>query len=284
MTEAERRLAAREFAADWEGRGDEKQETQAFWMALLQKVYGVAEPEKYIEFEVRVKLDHTSFIDGLIKPTRVLIEQKSFDIDLLKGYKQSDSSVLTPFQQARRYAGYLPHDQNPRWIIVCNFQEFHIHDMNRPNDAPEILKLADLEKEYRRLNFLVDTGDENTKREMELSMQAGELVGRLYDAFMRQYNHGGIVVHFPDDGLDVRFTGKLRCPEPAVPRDDFKSAVLCRANQNRVDYAASHDAVDGGCGQDLRDGRCRHGEQASGALTPTSGRRWRTSRSSFRRL
>ena len=90
-------------------------------MALLQKVYGVAEPEKYIEFEVRVKLDHTSFIDGLIKPTRVLIEQKSFDIDLLKGYKQSDSSVLTPFQQARRYAGYLPHDQNPRWIIVCNF-------------------------------------------------------------------------------------------------------------------------------------------------------------------
>lgn len=187
MTEAERRLAAREFAADWEGRGDEKQETQAFWMALLQKVYGVAEPEKYIEFEVRVKLDHTSFIDGLIKPTRVLIEQKSFDIDLLKGYKQSDSSVLTPFQQARRYAGYLPHDQNPRWIIVCNFQEFHIHDMNRPNDAPEILKLADLEKEYRRLNFLVDTGDENTKREMELSMQAGELVGRLYDAFMKQY-------------------------------------------------------------------------------------------------
>ena len=187
MTEAERRLAAREFAADWEGRGDEKQETQAFWMALLQKVYGVAEPEKYIEFEVRVKLDHTSFIDGLIKPTRVLIEQKSLDIDLLKGYKQSDGSVLTPFQQARRYAGYLPHDQNPRWIIVCNFQEFHIHDMNRPNDAPEILKLADLEKEYRRLNFLVDTGDENTKREMELSMQAGELVGRLYDAFMRQY-------------------------------------------------------------------------------------------------
>lgn len=187
MTEAERRLAAREFAADWKGRGDEKQETQAFWMALLQKVYGAAEPEKYIEFEVRVKLDHTSFIDGLIKSTRVLIEQKSFDIDLRKGYKQSDGSVLTPFQQARRYAGYLPHDQNPRWIIVCNFREFHIHDMNRPNDAPEILKLADLEKEYRRLNFLVDTGDENTKREMELSMQAGELVGRLYDAFMRQY-------------------------------------------------------------------------------------------------
>ena len=187
MTEMEKRTAAKEFAADWKGRGDEKQETQSFWMALLQKVFGVAEPDKYIDFEVRVKLSHTSFIDGLIKSTRVLIEQKGQDIDLRKGYKQSDGQMLTPFQQARRYAGYLPHDQNPRWIVVCNFQEFHIHDMNRPNDAPEVVLLSDLEKEYSRLNFLVDTGDENIKREMEISMQAGELVGKLYDACMKQY-------------------------------------------------------------------------------------------------
>ena len=187
MTDMEKRTAAKEFAADWKGRGDEKQETQSFWMALLQKVFGVTEPDKFIEFEVRVKLSHTSFIDGFIKSTRVLIEQKGQDIDLRKGYKQSDGSMLTPYQQARRYAGYLPHDQNPRWIIVCNFQEFHIHDMNRPNDAPEVVLLSDLEKEYSRLNFLVDTGDENIKREMEISMQAGELVGKLYDAFMKQY-------------------------------------------------------------------------------------------------
>lgn len=189
MTDMEQRAAAKGFAADWKGRGDEKQETQAFWLSFLQKVYGVAEPEKYIEFEVPVKLDHTSFIDGLIKTTRVLIEQKGKDIDLNRGYKQSDGSMLTPFQQARRYAGYLPHDLNPRWIIVCNFQEFHIHDMNRPNDAPEVLLLSNLEKEYNRLNFLVDTGDANIKREMEISMQAGELVGRLYDAFLKQYKN-----------------------------------------------------------------------------------------------
>lgn len=187
MTDMEKRAAAKEFAASWKGRGDEKQETQAFWMSLLQRVYGVAKPDKFIEFEVPVKLSHTSFIDGLIKSTRVLIEQKGQDIDLRKGYKQSDGSMLTPFQQARRYAGFLPHDQNPRWIVVCNFQEFHIHDMNRPNEAPEVLRLADLEKEYGRLNFLVDTGDEKIKREMEISMQAGELVGKLYDAFLSQY-------------------------------------------------------------------------------------------------
>ncbi len=187
MTEMEKRTAAKEFASDWQGRGDEKQETQSFWMSLLNKVFGVAEPDKYIDFEVRVKLSHTSFIDGLIKSTRVLIEQKGQDIDLRKGYKQSDGSMLTPYQQARRYAGYLPHDQNPRWIVVCNFREFHIHDMNHPNDAPEIVLLSDLEKEYSRLNFLVDTGDENIRREMKISMQAGELVGKMYDAFLKQY-------------------------------------------------------------------------------------------------
>ncbi len=187
MTDMEKRIAAKEFAADWAGRGDEKQETQTFWLTLLQKVYGVVEPDKAIEFEVPVKLSHTSFIDGLMKGTRVLIEQKGIDIDLRKGYKQSDGSMLTPYQQARRYAGYLPHDQNPRWIVVCNFQEFHIHDMNRPNDAPEVLRLCDLEKEYARLNFLVDTGDENIRREMKISMQAGDLVGKLYDAFQQRY-------------------------------------------------------------------------------------------------
>lgn len=187
MTDIERRTAAARFAADWAGRGDEKQETQAFWLALLQKVYGVEEPEKYIAFELPVKLDHTSFIDGYIGATRVLIEQKGKDIDLKKGAKQSDGAMLTPFQQARRYAGYLPHDQNPRWIVVCNFQEFRIHDMNRPNDEPEVLKLEDFEKEYHRLQFLVDTGNEHIRKEMEISLQAGELVGVLYDALLKQY-------------------------------------------------------------------------------------------------
>ena len=191
MTDMEQRTSAREFAAYWQSRGDEKQDTQTFWLSLLQKVFGLAEPEKYISFEVRVKLDHTSFIDGYIHDTRVLIEQKSCDVDLNKGIRQSDGSMLTPFQQARRYAGYLPHDQNPRWIIVCNFHEFRIHDMNRPNDPPEILLLSALEKEYSRLRFLVNTGDEHIHREIAISMQAGELVGRLYDALLRQYRDPG---------------------------------------------------------------------------------------------
>lgn len=194
MTDTEHRLAAKQFAADWQGRGDEKQETQTFWLALLQKVYGVTEPDKFISFEKTVNVDNvktgksnTKFIDGYIGATRVLIEQKGAKIDLNKGELQSDGSLLSPYQQARRYGGYLPVNQQPRWIVVCNFKEFRIHDMNHPNDTPEILLLSDLEKEYARLNFLVNTGDENIRKEMEISLQAGELVGVLYDALLKQY-------------------------------------------------------------------------------------------------
>ena len=187
MTDVQQRTAAKAFTKYWTGRGDEKQETQRFWIDLLRNIYGVDEPEKAILFEVPVKLDHTSFIDGFIPETRVLIEQKSADVNLKRGARQSDGSILTPYGQARRYAGYLPHNQNPRWIVVCNFQEFHIHDMNRPNDEPEIVRLADLEKEYPRLQFLVDTGDSNIKKEMEVSLKAGEIVGVLYDELLKQY-------------------------------------------------------------------------------------------------
>lgn len=188
MTDLQQREAAKQFIKIWTGRGDEKQETQLFWISLLQNVFGVEQPTEAIDFEVRVKLDHTSFIDGYIKDTHVLIEQKGMDIDLNRGYKQSDGTMLTPFGQARRYAGFLPHNMNPRWIVVCNFKEFHIHDMNRPNDTPEIIKLEELEKEYSRLQFLVDTGNERIQKEMEISLQAGDLVGRLYDALLKQYN------------------------------------------------------------------------------------------------
>lgn len=185
---AEKRAAIRAFVEKWQGKGDEKQETQRFWMALLQDIYDVADPSQYIEFEKTVQLGHQSYIDGYIPSTKVLIEQKGKDIDLSKGQKQSDGSFLSPFQQARRYAGYLPYDEQPRWIIVSNFKEFHIHDMNRPNDEPEILLLENLEKEYHRMQFLVDSENEQIKREMEVSLQAGQIVGELYEALYKQYN------------------------------------------------------------------------------------------------
>lgn len=187
MTEAERRSAAKKFAVDWEGKGYEKGQSQAFWLSLLRDVYGVEHPEQFITFEDQIMLDHTSFIDGFIPATYVLIEQKSLGKELNKAIRQSDGSSLTPFQQAKRYAAELPYSQRPRWIVTCNFAQFYVYDMERPTGDPEIIQLCDLEKEYYRLQFLVDTGDTNIKKEMEISLQAGDIVGQLYEALLKQY-------------------------------------------------------------------------------------------------
>lgn len=189
MTAQEQRAAARKFAEDWNGRGDEKQDTQVFWIALLQHVFGVERPTEFIQFEKTVQLSHKSFIDGYIPQTKVLIEQKGKDIKLKHAYRQSDGSSLTPYQQAQRYAGYLPYEERPRWIIVCNFQEFNLYDTNYPNGEPEVIRLSDLEKEYHRLACIVNENSKAVKKEMEVSIAAGEIVGKLYNALLRQYNN-----------------------------------------------------------------------------------------------
>lgn len=209
MTDSEQRNAARQFAADWLGRGDEKQETQQFWTSLLQRVYGVEMPENHIKFEKPVLVDNmqtgkktTKFIDAYILETRVVIEQKSSNIELNKPEKQSDGSFLTPYQQARRYGGYLNDTERPRWTITCNFQEFQIYDMKQPDVEPEILLLENFEKEYHRLNFLVNSQDDHIKKEMEVSISAGKIVGLLYDAFSKRYEN-------PDDEDTLKSLNKL---------------------------------------------------------------------------
>ena len=188
LTDAQQRNAAKKFAAEWKDRGYEKGETHAFWMELLQSVCGVANPAQFINFEYQVALGHTSFIDAYIPETRVMIEQKSLDIDLNKPAKQSDGAMLTPFQQAKRYSDEMELSKKPRYIVVCNFQEFQVHDMEHPHDAPEVIQLADLPKEYHRLSFLTDINKAHLKREMDLSIKAGEIVGKIYDAILKHYN------------------------------------------------------------------------------------------------
>ena len=188
MKDIEQRKAAKEFAERWKDKGYEKGESQKYWIDLLENVLGISNAVDFIHFEDTVHIDKaTGFIDGFIDKTKVLIEQKSVDKDLRKAIKQSDGSLLNPFQQAKRYSAELAYDNRPRWIVTCNFKSFLVYDMNNPNGEPEEILLANLSKEYYRLSFLVDTKNEHLKKEEELSFKAGELVGRLYDAFSKEY-------------------------------------------------------------------------------------------------
>lgn len=188
MKDFDQKKAAKEFAERWKDKGYEKGESQKYWIDLLSTVLGVDDPISFIEFEDTVHIDQaTGFIDGYIPSTKILIEQKSIDKDLRKPIKQSDGSLLNPFQQAKRYAPEMGHDRYPRYVITCNFKSFLVYDMNNPNGEPEEIFLKDLPKEYYRLSFIVDSKNEHIKKEEELSFKAGELVGKLYDAFSKQY-------------------------------------------------------------------------------------------------
>ena len=187
MTDAQQSASAKAFAKNWKDRGYEKGDSQIFWVELLTTVFGVTEISQFISFEDQVHLDHTSFIDGYIEKTHVMIEQKSINKSLTAAIRQSDGSILTPFEQAKRYSSELPYSKRPRWIVTSNFRSFYIYDMEKPGGDPEIILLENLEKEYYRLQFLVDEGNTNLQREMEVSIAAGEIVGLLYDALAKQY-------------------------------------------------------------------------------------------------
>lgn len=188
MNDKEQKKAAKQFADFWKDKGYEKGQSQTFWLQLLNQVYGIERPETFIEFEDQVHIDKsTGFIDGYIPTTKILIEQKSIDKDLRKGIRQSDGSMLNPFQQAKKYIAELPVSKHPKWVITCNFKSFLIYNMENPKGEPEEILLKDLEKEYYRLQFIVDAQNENLKKEMEISIQAGELVGKIYDEILPLY-------------------------------------------------------------------------------------------------
>ena len=188
-TEKQMAMAAAEFAERWKDRGYERGESQPFWIDLLTNVFGIETPsDGFITFEDHRMVDASNFIDGRIRSTKVLIEQKSLGKDLRAGIRQSDGSLLNPFQQARRYVVSLPVSEHPRWIVTCNFSEFLVYDMEQPNSEPEQILLENLGKEYYRLMFLVDAKNEHLSKEIKVSKEAGEIVGKIYEALLEQYD------------------------------------------------------------------------------------------------
>ena len=181
--------AAADFAKRWEGKGYERGQSQLFWADLLTTVYGVENLPEFLRYEEQVAsmVDSTNFIDVHIPSIKVLIEQKSINIDLRKPIKRGDG-YITPFLQAKLYIVNMPQSEHPKWVVTCNFKSFLVYDMNQPNSEPEEILLKDLGTEYYRLKFLVDEKSEHISKEMEVSMKAGVIVGQIYEALLKQYD------------------------------------------------------------------------------------------------
>ncbi len=193
MTDAEQREAARQFINKWRTGGDEKQDCHPYWLGLLQNVLGVENAIDYIQFEKPVKLPegdgkvHTRYIDGYIPDVKVLIEQKGSSHTLDEKEPQSGGELLTPYEQAKRYNNNLPYEEKARWIVTCNFLHIWIYDMNEAVPEPQKIELPDLKTKLPLMDFLVKRDVKQLSHEMEVSIKAGDIVGLIYDAFLKQY-------------------------------------------------------------------------------------------------
>ncbi len=188
MTDAQKREAARQFYQKWAGKGNENQDCQRYWMDILQSIMGMDNATDIIRFEKQVIVGgHKKMIDAYLTDTKVLIEQKSVGIPLDKKIHQSGDIDLTPYEQAKRYYDHLPFEERGRWIVTSNFSEIWVYDMNMPVPAPEKIEIINLQTQYSRLSFLVNSESTKISEEMKVSLQAGKLVGAMYDAFQKQY-------------------------------------------------------------------------------------------------
>lgn len=191
LTTKQQAAAAKAFAKKWATEGSEKQKDQSFWNHLLESVYGIEKVEDYIVYQKPVKLKRsTQYIDAYIPATRVLIEHKSADKPLDRHMQRGpERKPVTPYGQALEYANHMKFSEKPRWIVTCNFREFWVYDMDEPENmrTPTKIALANLGKEYKKMNFLVDTRDDRQVKEEEISIRAGALVAEMYSLLHKQY-------------------------------------------------------------------------------------------------
>lgn len=181
-----------EFVDRWKGHGDEKQETQRFWIDLMGSVLDIANPTSKVEFERRTS--NGGFIDALFPDARFLVEQKSYGVDLDKP-EPRQGKMVTPVQQALRYSDNMPASEKPRALCTCNFGTFRIYDLDehpRADHGPDAeFRLEDLADNVGTLDSIFDEQHSRLMLQQKLSMDAGVRVARLHNALMERYTEGG---------------------------------------------------------------------------------------------
>ena len=202
MTEAQQREGARQFYYRWNGKGREDEDARSYWIEILTNILGIERVTERVDFEKKVMGPdgNTKRIDVYIPETHVLIEQKSLGIALDK--PQAGHDGMTPYEQAKMYDNGLVRSEKARWIVTSNFAEIWIYDMEQRKPEPVKLALADLQAKYHMLDFLTNREMKKVTDEMKLSLDAGRLVGKIYDAFLKQYKN-------PEDPETLKSLNKL---------------------------------------------------------------------------
>lgn len=178
------------FVDRWTNRGTEDSDDRTFWIEFLRDILGIDNATEHLQFQKKVlnkKGRVANKIDVYIPETKVIIEQKSLGIDLSR--PQPAHNNMTPFEQAKDYDNYLPQSEKAKWIVLSNFSEFWIYDMDTVKPVPVIYTLDDLVYNSSEFAFLVNTKQKEIIQEVAISKKAGTYVGLLYDALLKEYTN-----------------------------------------------------------------------------------------------
>lgn len=182
MEDIQKRVNAKRFVEFWENHSKkEKQDDQTFWNMFLRDILDVETPERIIQYQKETDSDKTQWIDAYIKSTGVIIEQKSSGVDLLKKYLVANNEMMTPYEQAKNYDNNMNKSNKANWIITCNFDEFHIYDMNDIRKEYTAIKIEDLPSCYDIFSFMINKEAKVHDLGETISKEAGKIIGNIYN-------------------------------------------------------------------------------------------------------
>lgn len=168
LTFSEVRVRAAKFADEWKDAFYEKGETQPFYEAFFD-IFGVKR-RRVASYEERVGLlnDKSGFID-LFWPGVLLVEQKSAGRDLERAR-----------QQALDYCDGLKEGQFPRYILVSDFQNFELFDLDSREHST--FSLSQLPENVERFGFIMGVEKRSFRDQDPVNIIASELLGKLHDS------------------------------------------------------------------------------------------------------
>ncbi|MGD1852587.1 MAG: DNA methyltransferase, partial [Cyanophyceae cyanobacterium] len=226
--------------------GDEKGEAQIFLDRFFKAFGHEGALEAGAEYEKRIKKGskkgNTGFADLVWKP-RVLIEMKKRGVDLSKH-----------FSEAFEYWGRLVPNR-PRYVILCNFDEFWVYDfdvqVDTPMDTVRLEELPDragvfgyMEVQERRPVF--------GNNQVEVTEKAAQRLGEaLYTGLRDRVKQQKELSQQEADLIAQRFVLQCVLAMFAEDRKLLPDSLFVRCVQDSINGESSYDVISRGLFQEM---------------------------------
>ena len=215
------RTRAAALSEDWRDASYEKGETHSFYNDFFE-VFGVRR-RNVARYEEHVKKlnDDSGFID-LFWPGVLIVEQKSAGRDLESAY-----------EQAGDYFDAIPDNEKPRYILISDFQNFELRDLDE--SQTDSFELKDLPAHVESFGFIMGVQRKTFRDQDPVNIAAAELVGKLHDALNSVGYRGENLERFL-----VRIVFCLFADDTGIfdTRDIFRDFIETRTSEDGSDLGA----------------------------------------------